>query len=158
MAQHFIEKLCEADVYKKLGLKAFFDQKLSQSDLTIAVDCENAHANLALTCLRVLNEEFSEEASGLLWYSGSSLTYHLEKIDLDNIDPRLKAEFGPRLVTLFTQSATANPEKVRIVMGTTLIADGCPCPGCYVFHVRPPLFLANARYARTFVNEWTQAL
>ena len=107
MVQHFIEKLCDADIYGKLGLKAFFDQKLSQSNMTVAVDCENAHATIALTCLRVLTGEFSEEADGLLWYSGSFLTHHLEKIDLDNVDPRLKAELGPRLVTLFTDSGPA---------------------------------------------------
>ena len=101
MVKHFVEKLCEQDIYERLGFGDFFDQKLSQSDTGVTVDCENAHATIALGCLRALTEIFSDEAEGLAFYARYQLASHLKQIDLDSVDPRLKAELGPRLVKLF---------------------------------------------------------
>ncbi|KAI9702198.1 MAG: hypothetical protein M1820_006280 [Bogoriella megaspora] len=105
MVQHFIRKLCEQEMYDKLGLEEFFDQKLSHSDTNISVDGENAHLKIALGCLRILTGEFSEEAEGLKTYAMYEVDHHLKQIDLDSTLPQLKAELGPRLVKLFTDRA-----------------------------------------------------
>ncbi|KAI9667919.1 MAG: hypothetical protein M1821_000739 [Bathelium mastoideum] len=101
MLQNFIQKLCEQDVYERIGLGPFFDQKLSQSDTGVAVDCENAEAKIARGCLQVLNGEFSTDADDLIPYASNFLVTHLKQIDLDTVDPRVKAELGPLLVKMF---------------------------------------------------------
>ncbi|KAL9096512.1 MAG: hypothetical protein Q9165_001509 [Trypethelium subeluteriae] len=104
LIQHFIQKLVDQDMYDKIGFGQFFDQKLSQSDASVTVDCDNTHAVIALECLRALTGEFSEEekAIWIIHYGRYNLAKHLKKIDLDTADPRLKAEIGPRLVKAFT--------------------------------------------------------
>ncbi|KAF2237356.1 hypothetical protein EV356DRAFT_564727 [Viridothelium virens] len=104
MIQHFIQKLVDQDMYDKIGFGQFFDQKLSRSDASVTVDCDNAHATIALECLRALTGEFSEEekAKYTIVYGRYNLSRHLKKIDLDTVDPRLKAEIGPRLVKALT--------------------------------------------------------
>ncbi|KAF2740355.1 hypothetical protein EJ04DRAFT_548404 [Polyplosphaeria fusca] len=108
MVRHFIEKLCDSDIYAKLGLGEFFDQKLSQSDNSVWVDCEGAHARIALACLRVTTTESIDEGTMLQPYATSYLSNHLALIDMDQVDPRLKAELGPYLVKMFR-----NPEAIR---------------------------------------------
>jgi hypothetical protein len=105
MVQHFIKKLCDEDIYSKLGLGDFFDQKLSQSDTSVTVDCENAHAKMSLTCLRVLTSDVADEGKDLKWYAGNYMVTHLKKLDLDTTDPRVKAELGPPLVKMFRDSS-----------------------------------------------------
>ncbi|KAL9113689.1 MAG: hypothetical protein Q9227_002134 [Pyrenula ochraceoflavens] len=104
LVQNFFQKLCEQEVYDKLGIGAFFDQKLSESDMSVAVDCENAHARIALDCLQVLVGELPEESNGLQYYARRYLSSHLKQIDLDTVDPRLKSEIGPALVKAFTKA------------------------------------------------------
>ncbi|KAF2231419.1 hypothetical protein EV356DRAFT_518581 [Viridothelium virens] len=106
MARHFIEKLCDQDVYERLELAAFFDQKLSKSEISVIVDCDNAQARMALGCLQALNYEDDERARSLQFYAGIHLAAHLKGIDLDIVDPHIKAELGPLLVRLFREPAT----------------------------------------------------
>lgn len=106
VAKSFIQRLCEPELYEKLGFGEFFEDKLSRSDIGVLVDCENAQATLALNCLQFMTGEFSKEADGLLLYAQNHLVTHLKQLDLDRVDPRLKAELGPRLVKLFTDRAS----------------------------------------------------
>lgn len=108
MVQHFVEKLCDQDIYNRLGLGEFFDQKLSQSETGVMVDCENAHARIVLACVRTISEDLGDESQSLKAYSVNHLASHLKQIDLDRVDPRLKAELGPPLVKLFR-----DPEAIR---------------------------------------------
>lgn len=101
MAQHFIQKLCDDDIYMKLGFKEFFDQKLSRSETGIAVDCENAEANLALLCMRIITTDIIDEENDIALYAICNITSHLKEIDLDRINPRLKAELGSPLIRMF---------------------------------------------------------
>ncbi|KAF1969307.1 hypothetical protein BU23DRAFT_477557 [Bimuria novae-zelandiae CBS 107.79] len=101
LVQHFVEKLCDQDIYSRLGLGDFFDQKISQSDVGVTVDCDNAHAKVALTCLRVNSENMGPECSPLNTYAATNLVSHFKQIDMDRVDPRLKAELGLPLVRTF---------------------------------------------------------
>lgn len=102
VVQHFVKKLCEQDLYDKLGLADFFDQKLSKSDVSIGVDCENAQARIVLGCMQSLAGGLSDEAESLRVYTRNNLTEHLKQVDLDNVDPSIKAEMGPLIVKMFT--------------------------------------------------------
>ncbi|KAL9088719.1 MAG: hypothetical protein Q9165_006028 [Trypethelium subeluteriae] len=113
MVQHFIQKLCEQEMYDMLGLGEFFDQKLSQSDTSVIVDCENAQAKMALGCLRVLTEDLPQEAGSLKPYAKNHLYTHLKQVDLDSTHPHLKAELGPRLVKVLTDRATIRRSEVN---------------------------------------------
>lgn len=108
MVRNFILKLCEEDIYRRLGLEEFFDQKISQSGTGITVDCDNAHAQIALILLQVITEIPTERTSTLLQYGPDNLGYLLTKIDPDKVDPRLKAEMGPPLVKCFR-----DPDSIR---------------------------------------------
>lgn len=101
MVQHFVEKLCDQDIYSRLGLEEFFDQKLSQSETGVMVDCDNAHARIALACLRAVSEDLGDEGRPLKSYGVNFLASHLKQIDLDRVYPHLKAELGPPLMKLF---------------------------------------------------------
>jgi hypothetical protein len=101
MVQHFVEKLCDQDIYSRLGLGEFFDQKLSQSETGVMVDCDNAHARIALACLRAVSEDLGDEGRPLKSYGVTFLASHLKQIDLDRVYPHLKAELGPPLMKLF---------------------------------------------------------
>jgi AAA ATPase domain/fungal STAND N-terminal Goodbye domain len=101
IVQNFILKLCEQDIYDRLGLGVFFEQKLSESETTIAVDCQNAHALILLDCLRATVGDGGDETFRLRQYSQQNFVDHLKELDLDGVDPRYKAELGPLLVRLF---------------------------------------------------------
>lgn len=101
MVQHFVEKLCDDDIYTKLGFEDFFQRKLSKSDTGVAVDCENAQARLALICLRVLTTHTPDDDDEMKWYAQWHVSTHLKQTDLDSTDPRLKADLGPPLVKMF---------------------------------------------------------
>jgi Cdc6-like AAA superfamily ATPase len=105
VVQHFVEKLCEKELYDKLGLAEFFDQKLKKSDVSIAVDCDNAQARITLCCLRSLAADLGEEAKSLQTYARVNLTSHLKQVDLDLVDPMIKAEIGPLLAKMFKDEA-----------------------------------------------------
>jgi hypothetical protein len=102
VVQHFVEKLCEKEIYDKLGLAEFFEQKLAKSDISISVDCDNAQARITLCCLRAMAGGLGSEAGSLQGYAKSNMTSHLKQIDLDIVDPAIKAEMGPLLVKMFT--------------------------------------------------------
>ncbi|KAH4940586.1 hypothetical protein HBI79_045600 [Parastagonospora nodorum] len=102
VVQHFVQKLCEQDLYDKLGLAEFFDQKLSKSDVSIALDCDNAQARIVLCCLQSLAGGLGDEAESLRAYTRNNLTEHLKQVDLDNADPSIKAQMGPLIVKIFT--------------------------------------------------------
>ncbi|OAG06192.1 uncharacterized protein CC84DRAFT_1091515 [Paraphaeosphaeria sporulosa] len=97
IVRHFVEKLCEQDLYDKLGLAEFFDQKLAKSDMSIAVDS--------------LAGGMGEEANTVRVYAWLNLTYHLKQIDLDTVDPTIKAEMGPLLVKMFTDEEVIRLDK-----------------------------------------------
>ncbi|KAH7390941.1 hypothetical protein DE146DRAFT_618734 [Phaeosphaeria sp. MPI-PUGE-AT-0046c] len=86
VVQHFVKKLCEQDLYDKLGLAEFFDQKLSQSGS--------------------LAGDYDYKAQAVRSYSGRFLAEHLKQIDLDTVDPSIKTEMGPLIVKLFTNEQT----------------------------------------------------
>ena len=108
MAKHFVEKLCDQDIYAKLGFEEFFDQKLRRSDICVTVDCDNAHARLALICLQVMTMDHTAERNELRSYAMFYTTKHLKDTDLDKTEPRLKADLGPPLIKLFR-----DPEVIR---------------------------------------------
>ncbi|KAF2450919.1 hypothetical protein P171DRAFT_460386 [Karstenula rhodostoma CBS 690.94] len=82
IVRHFVKNLCEQRLYENLGLADFFDQKLLKSDS--------------------LAGEIGEEAESLRSYARNNLTNHLKQVDLDVVDPMIKAEMGPLLVKMFT--------------------------------------------------------
>lgn len=102
VVRHFVKKLCEKELYDKLGLAEFFDQKLAKSDVTISVDCDNAQARITSCCLQAIAGGLDGEAAPLLAYARHNLTSHLKQVDLDIVDPMIKAEMGPLLVKMFT--------------------------------------------------------
>lgn len=102
VVQHFVKKLCEQDLYDKLGLAEFFDQKLSQSDVGISVDCDNAHAKITLCCLQAIAGDLDNKARHVRSYAAQFMTEHLKQVDLDNVAPSIKAEMGPLIVKMFT--------------------------------------------------------
>jgi hypothetical protein len=108
MAKHLVEKLCHQDTYTKLGFAEFFAQKLTRSDISVTVDCDNAHARLALTCLRVMTMDSAAEGNELAFYALLYTKTHLKETDLDRTDPHLKADLGPPLIKLFR-----DPEAIR---------------------------------------------
>jgi hypothetical protein len=103
VVRHFVQKLCEKELYDKLGLADFFDQKLQKSEISIAVDCDNAEATITLTCLKALVEVSEVIAEPLRVYARYKLTEHLKQVDLDIVDPKIKAEIGPLIIKLFTE-------------------------------------------------------
>lgn len=78
VVRHFVEKFWEQNLYDKLGLADFFDQKLRKSEISIAVDCDNAEATISLTCLKALVEVSDVKAEPIRIYAGYELTAHLE--------------------------------------------------------------------------------
>lgn len=69
IVRNFVHKLCEEETYHQLGLEEFFEQKISQAGTGIAVNCDDAHAQIALVYLRVMTEDWLGRADRLLHHA-----------------------------------------------------------------------------------------
>ncbi|KAL6235849.1 hypothetical protein BDW75DRAFT_128976 [Aspergillus navahoensis] len=105
MVQHFLRTVCPPEVYKRLNLDAFLEQK-QQRRKKGALHCDDQHTGqtlMALACLRMLNGPPNPQRSLLLPYSRSYLVQHLSAVDLALADDSALAKVGTELVTLFTE-------------------------------------------------------
>ncbi|KAL4994696.1 hypothetical protein BDV10DRAFT_188815 [Aspergillus recurvatus] len=105
MIQHFLRTVCPPDVYKRLNLDAFLEQK-QQRRKKGALHCDDQHNGqtlMALACLRVLNGPSDPQRSVLLPYARSYLVQHLSAVDLALADDSALAKVGSGLATLFTE-------------------------------------------------------
>ncbi|KAL4977607.1 hypothetical protein BDW66DRAFT_165492 [Aspergillus desertorum] len=91
MVQHFLRTVCPPEVYKRLDLDAFLEQK-QQRRKKSALRCDDQHTGqtlMALACLRVLNSPSGPQRKLVLPYARAFLVQHLSAV-------------GSELVMLFT--------------------------------------------------------
>ncbi|KAL4868673.1 hypothetical protein BDV12DRAFT_197021 [Aspergillus spectabilis] len=108
MVQHFLRTVCPPDVYKRLKLDTFLEQK-QQRRKKGSIHCDDQHTGqtlMALACLRVLTGPSDSQRSLLLPYARSHLVQHLTAVDLALADVSAKADVGSALVKLFTDGET----------------------------------------------------
>ncbi|KAL4773089.1 hypothetical protein BDW60DRAFT_27451 [Aspergillus nidulans var. acristatus] len=105
MVQHFLRTVCPPEVYKRLNLDAYLEQKQQRRNKG-ALRCDDQHTGqtlMALACLRVLNGPSDPQRSLLLPYAHSYLVQHLSAVDLALADDSALARVGSELVVLFTE-------------------------------------------------------
>ncbi|KAF4448165.1 putative neutral amino acid permease protein [Fusarium austroafricanum] len=103
IVEHFLKQVCPSDLFDKFDFQTFFDKKRKDgSENTIAWDEENAHINIAITCLKTLTEKRNVCTQELKNYAGQYLLFHLSKVDRLVADRVLKSFAGDLLVQLFT--------------------------------------------------------
>lgn len=100
IVKNFVHKLCEEETYHRLGLEEFFHQKMSQSGTGVAVNCDDAHAQIALVCLRVVIEDFLGRDKSLKFLAPLCLPMDLKEVVPDKLSHCLRVD----LVTLLIKS------------------------------------------------------
>ncbi|KAL5341155.1 hypothetical protein BJX70DRAFT_386957 [Aspergillus crustosus] len=104
MVQHFLRTVCPPDVYSRLNLDTFLDQKQQRRKKGF-IHCDDQHTSqtlMALACLRVLISPSGPQRALLLPYARTHLVQHLAVVDLALVDNSAKADVGSALVNLFT--------------------------------------------------------
>ncbi|KAL3472463.1 hypothetical protein BJX99DRAFT_262251 [Aspergillus californicus] len=100
---HFLDKVCPPVLYKKLDLEQYLNQKKSQKLGQIQQqDKDTAHLQLALDCLRALNQPPNASIYVLQTYARERITAHLSQVDLAMVDRDLKSQVGELLFKVFT--------------------------------------------------------
>ncbi|KAL4946390.1 hypothetical protein BDV06DRAFT_121624 [Aspergillus oleicola] len=110
MVQHFLRNVCPPDVYKRLKLDTFLEQKQERRNKG-SIHCDDQHTGQALmarACLRVLCSESSPQRTLLLPYARAHLVQHLAAVDLALGDDSALAAVGSALVKLFTEGESLN--------------------------------------------------
>jgi hypothetical protein len=104
MIKHFLDKVCPPDVYKKLELDQYLQQKLTQKEDQIQQeDNDTGHLLLALDCLRALSKSRDTSVFALHEYAREHLIEHLASVDLAMVDRDQKSQVGELLVKLFSE-------------------------------------------------------
>lgn len=101
IVRNFVHKLCEEETYHQLGLEEFFDQKMSQSGTSVAVNCDDACAQITLICLQVIVEDFMGRAESLKWETTISVIGLLNKVVPDKLSPGLRVDLVALLIKGF---------------------------------------------------------
>lgn len=105
MVKHFLEKVCPPDVYKKLEMDEYLQQKLTQKqDQIQQEDSDTGHLLLALDCLRALTRGRDVGIAVLQEYAREHLVKHLSLVDLAMVDREQKSQVGESLVQLFKRN------------------------------------------------------
>ncbi|CAG7957071.1 unnamed protein product [Penicillium nalgiovense] len=103
MIRHFLDKVCPPDVYKKLEIDTYLQQKLKQKqDQVQQEDHDTGHLLLALNCLRALSKSREPSIAALQEYARKHLTKHLSSVDLAMVDREQKSLVGELLVRVLT--------------------------------------------------------
>lgn len=98
----FLKHVSPRKDYDKNALESvLWGDSLNTRETTISYDEQNAHLNMALTCLQVFTSESSKYTEQLLPYAGKYLIYHLSEAKPSRTDIGLKAELGRLLPRLF---------------------------------------------------------
>ncbi|KAL4882640.1 hypothetical protein BJY04DRAFT_217136 [Aspergillus karnatakaensis] len=108
MVQHFLRTVCPPDVYKRLKLDTFLEQK-QQRRKKGSIHCDDQHTGqtlMAMACLRVLTGPDDPQRTLLLPYARSHFVQHLAAVDLALADISAKTNVGSALVKLFTDGET----------------------------------------------------
>ena len=103
MVKHFLDKVCPPDVYKKLEIDEYLQQKLTQKQYQIQQeDNDTGHLLLVLDCLCALAQGPDASIAVLQEYAREHLVQHLSLVDLAMVDRKQKSQVGELLVKLFT--------------------------------------------------------
>ncbi|KAI0477811.1 hypothetical protein GGR56DRAFT_665620 [Xylariaceae sp. FL0804] len=104
IVRHFLHSVCPKDLYSRLGLETFLDNKAgARLKDYISLDPENAHIRISLTCLTILTDERLRSNSSLRRYAMRWLLEHMKEVDLSAADRKLKVQVGPLLIRLLTE-------------------------------------------------------
>ncbi|KAL4807972.1 hypothetical protein BDV18DRAFT_168164 [Aspergillus unguis] len=105
MVQHFLRTVCPHDVYNRLKLDAFLEQKQERRKKGALQrdDHHTSHTLMALTCLDALSGPLDTQRIMLLLYARAYLVHHLAAVDLALADDSALAQVGSALVKLFTE-------------------------------------------------------
>jgi hypothetical protein len=101
--RHFLDSVCDEDLYAKLGFEEFFERKLSSNTAIIHVDLDHMHLNVLLDCLQAIPRYGEAELQGLYRYACQFFVAHLQEIDLTTVSVRNKALVGQYLVDMFRE-------------------------------------------------------
>lgn len=108
MIKHFLDKVCPSDMYQKLEIDTYLDQKMTQKqDQVQQEDKDTGHLLLALGCLRVLSKSREAIIAPLQQYAREYPIKHLSSVDLAMVDREQKSRVGELLVKVFTEDAVA---------------------------------------------------
>ncbi|EXJ81634.1 hypothetical protein A1O1_07699 [Capronia coronata CBS 617.96] len=100
--RHFLDSVCDEDLYAKFGFEQFFDRKLSSNTAVVHVDLENAHLTVLLDCLQTIPQSSEVGLKALYHYACRFFVAHLQEIDLTTVRLSDKAQIGQCLVDMFS--------------------------------------------------------
>ncbi|KAL2433848.1 hypothetical protein ABEF95_011185 [Exophiala dermatitidis] len=104
--RHFLDSVCDEDLYIKFGFEEFFQRKLSANSATINVELNKAHLQVLLDCCQIIPSYERVELQPLYDYAWHFLVDHLHQIELTAIDNNNKARVGQYLVDMFSVQDT----------------------------------------------------
>ncbi|KIX04226.1 uncharacterized protein Z518_07780 [Rhinocladiella mackenziei CBS 650.93] len=104
--RHFLEKVCEEDLYDKFGFEEFFQHKMSSNASFVHVDLDNAHLNVLLGCFQAIARSSEADVLCLHDYACTFFVNHLQEIELATSSPGDKAQVGQYLVDMFAAKET----------------------------------------------------
>lgn len=125
--RHFLNNVCDEDLYAKFGFEEFFERKLSSKTALIHVDPDNTHLNVLFDCLQTIPRFAEVEVRPLCNYVCQFFVSHLQEIDLTTVSLNDKAQLGQHLVDMFSDDAIIakwwNKDQISHLAPTWFYAD-----------------------------------
>lgn len=101
---HFLDNVCPPALYKKLEIREYLQNKLTQKQVQIQQeDKDTGNLRISLDCLRSLTRGYDAGLTKLQEYAQLYLIYHLSSVDLAMVDRDQKSQVGESLIRLFTR-------------------------------------------------------